>query len=298
MPSPIHAISELAEDASGYDLASDGRDQALVRALLAADARHFWHTTRKRLIASRLRKLGAAPGARLIELGCGSGGVAAALSRVGYDVSGVEGHRPLIEAAARRPETLTLWLHDIGRGLGELPERGFDVAALFDVIEHFDDPPAVVAQAVDCVRPGGFVVGTVPALMWLWTGIDARSGHRLRYSQATLRAHLRQVPGASVVEIVPFNRVLVPLLWMHRLFLGRGDSAEQLIRSLAVPPAPLNSLLAALIRLEQALSGLLDRTPLPGASLWFALRKGSGSGVESPAVGSGSQGPEERRIHA
>jgi hypothetical protein len=80
--------------------------------------------------------------------------------------------------------------------------------------------------------------------------------------------------------------------------MGRGDSAEQLIRSLAVPPAPLNSLLAGLIRLEQALSGLFDRTPFPGASLWFALRKDSGSGVERPAAGSGSQGPEELRIHA
>lgn len=273
MPSRITVISELAGDASGYDLASDGSSQALLRALLAAEARHFWHTTRSRLIASRLRRLGLAPGAWVIDLGCGSGGVAAALACAGYEVAGVDGHRALLEAAARRPERLTLWLHDLSRGLGELPERGYDAAALFDVIEHFDDPQAVVAEAVGCVRPGGWVVGTVPALMCLWTGTDARSGHRLRYSGATLRAQLRQISGTSLVEIVPFNRALVPLLWVHRLFVGRGDSAEHLIRSLAVPPAPLNSLLAGLIGLEQVLAGLLDHTPLPGASLWFALRK-------------------------
>lgn len=282
MPSPIYAISELPGDAAGFDLTSDGSGAALVGALLAAEARHFWHTTRNRLIVSRLRKLGVEPGARIIDLGCGSGGVAAALARAGYDVAGVEGHRALIDAASRRPETLTLWLHDLGRGLAEIPERERDVAALFDVIEHLEDPVAMVAEAVACVRPRGFVVGTVPALMWLWTGIDARSGHRLRYTAAKLRSQLQQVPGTTLEEIVPFNRTLVPLLWVRRVFQGGGESAEHLIRALAVPPAPVNAALAGLLRLEQALAGVLDRTPLPGASLWFALRKGAGSSAASP----------------
>jgi SAM-dependent methyltransferase len=283
MPSEIFTVSELAGDAAGYDLTGDGSGAALVRALLDAEARHFWHTTRNRLIVSRLRRLGVAPGARLLELGCGSGGVAAALSRAGYRVTGVEGHRVLIEAAARRPESLRLWLHDLGRGLRELPERGHEVAALFDVIEHVDDPETLVAEAVGCVRPAGWVVGTVPALMWLWTGIDVRSGHRLRYTAATLRPVLERVPGATLVEIAPFNRVLVPLLWSHRLVLGRGDTTADLIRSLAVPPPSVNSLLAALIRLEQGLAGLLDRTPMPGASLWFALRKNAAPQADGAA---------------
>jgi SAM-dependent methyltransferase len=276
MPSRIVAITALDAGDSGFDLAGDDTDGAFTRALFAAEARHFWYATRNRLILSRLRGLGVAAGARLIDLGCGSGCVSAALARSGYDVTGVDGHRALLEAAARRPETLTLWLHDIARGPGALPQRGYDVAALFDVIEHFDDPPAAVADAVRCVRPGGLVVGTVPALMWLWTGIDTRSGHRLRYTPATLRAHLQAVPGIEPVEIVPFNRVLVPLLWLKRLTVGREGSTDDVIKGLAVPVAPLNALLAALVRLEQGLAPVLERTPLPGASLWFAARRRSG----------------------
>jgi SAM-dependent methyltransferase len=274
MPSRIVEISELEAGDSGFDLAVERAGEALLRTLLDAEDRHFWHATRKRFILSRLRRIGIAPGARLIDVGCGSGSVSAALARAGYDVTGVDGHRTLLEAAARRPEKLTLCLHDIARGLGELPERGgYDLAALFDVIEHFDDPAAVLADAVRCVRPNGIVVGTVPALMWLWTGVDARSGHRLRYSTATLRSRLRGVSGTTTLEIVPFNRFLVPLLWLQRLVVGRGDSTEHLIRSHAVPPGPVNWMLEGLVTLEQRLSGALDRTPLPGASLWFALRR-------------------------
>ena len=275
MPTRLRIISELARDHPGYDLASDDATEKAVEALRAAENRHFWYLTRNRIILGRLRGLGLEHGARLIELGCGSGCVSAALARAGYQVTGVEGHRPLLEVAALRPEPLMLWLHDLARGADELPERGFDAACLFDVIEHFDDPPAVVANAAACVRPGGLVVGTVPALMWLWTGIDTRSGHRLRYTPATLRAHLQAVPGIDLVEVVPFNRVLVPLLWLKRLAVSRDGRTEDVIKGLAVPPAPLNALLAALVRLEQGLAPVLDRTPLPGASLWFAARKRS-----------------------
>lgn len=275
MPSRIVVISELASDHPGYDLRASAAAGALIEALVDAEARHFWHLTRNRFILLRLQKLGLAPGARLIDIGCGSGGVAAALARAGYRVSGVDGHRALLEVAAARPETLTLWLHDLARGLGEVPERGHDAAALFDVLEHLDEPALALADALRCVRPGGLVVGTVPALMCLWSGIDVRSGHRVRYSVRTLCRLLREVPGAELIEIVPFNRLLVPLLWIQRLFVGSDAGTERLIRSLEVPPAPVNALLAGLVQLEQRLEPWLGRTSLQGASLWFALRKHS-----------------------
>ncbi len=83
---------------------------------------------------------------------------------------------------------------------------------------------------MSCVRPGGLLVGTVP--------------------------------------IAPFNRALVPALWLHRRRVGRVRSRR--VDNLAVLWAPIN---AALLSLENALAPALDATPLPGASLWFALRK-------------------------
>jgi len=273
VPSKIRLVSELAGDHPGFDLARDGAADVAVEALRAAENRHFWYLTRNRFILDRLRRLGLGPGARLIELGCGSGSVAAALARAGFDVTAVDGHRALLEVAARRPESLTLWLHDLARGVDALPDRSFEAAGLFDVIEHLDAPAAALQDALRCVRPGGLLVGTVPALMGLWSGIDERAGHKVRYTTRTLRELLRSVAGAATLEVVPFNRVLVPMIWLQRQVVGRGADTAHAIQNLAVPVWPVNAALGGLVAVEQRLSPLLDRSGLEGSSLWFALRR-------------------------
>lgn len=268
MANAIRVVSELPADEPSFDVS--GSD---VPALLAAEERHFWHRTRNRIIERRLAAHGVRPGARFLELGCGAGCVAAHLSRAGYDVTGVEGHRRLLEVAATRAPRASFWLHDLRRGVDELPDREFDAAALFDVVEHLDDPLAALSAAARCVRPGGLVVGTVPALMSLWSAIDEHSGHKLRYTRATLRALLDRVPGARVVEIAPFNRVLVPLLWIQRRIVGRRGDDAGATANLSVPPWPVNEALAAAVGVEQRLARWIDRTPIEGSSIWFAVRR-------------------------
>jgi SAM-dependent methyltransferase len=188
-------------------------------------------------------------------------------------VTGVDGHRDLLHVARCRSSAVRLWLHDLRRGTSELPAHDFDAVGLFDVIEHLDDPAAALRDALACVRPGGAVVGTVPALMALWSGIDEHAGHKLRYTVRQLRALLEGVPDAKAIEIAPFNRTLVPLLWVQRRWvLRRGDDASA-ARNLSVPFAPVNGGLYALVMLEHRLAPILDRTPLGGSSIWFSLRR-------------------------
>jgi SAM-dependent methyltransferase len=265
----IEVISGLDEDDPSFDLSGD-RD---VAALLDAEQRHFWHRTRNRIVVDRLARLGVGRGARLLELGCGGGCVSAALRRAGLHVTGVDGHRRLLEVAARRDPALRLWQHDLRRGVAELPEHDFDAAGLFDVLEHLDDPLAALEGTVACVKPGGLVAGTVPALMLLWSSIDRHSGHKLRYSRRTLGDLLGRVRGARVLTVAPFNRVLVAPMLAQRRRVGRGRGVDDAVENLAVPPRAVNGLLGAAVLAEHCLARWLDRTPIEGASLWFALRR-------------------------
>ena len=273
--------SELRPDDAAFDIS----DEADVRALLRAEEAHFWHKARNRFIRGKLVDLGVAPGARILELGCGAGCVSAELSRAGYDVTGVDGHRSLLGVACTRAPRARFLCHDLRRGLPDLELANFDVVGLFDVIEHLDDPARALADALRCVKPSGHVVGTVPALMALWSSIDEHAGHKTRYSAEGLHATLASASGAKVLEIAPFFRSLVPLVWMQRRFLSqardadRGHHAAASVQNLRVPPRPVNAGLFAMVTAEHALASRLGRLRLPGASLWFSLRRDDGVGA-------------------
>lgn len=274
----IRVISELDPSDASFDVT----DARVMSALRQAEERHFWHVTRNEWICERLAALGVVRGARVIELGCGGGCVTAQLSAEGYEVVGVEGQRSLVQLASQRAPAARFFVHDLRRGVGELPERGFDVAALFDVLEHIEEPSEVLRQAATLVRDGGLVVGTVPALRALWSRIDEQAGHKVRYERDTLRAVLQAVQGTRVLQVAAFNRVLVPMLLVQRKLVTRRARSEASQANLAVPAWPVNRAMAALLRAERRVTRWLDSARLPGSSLFFAMQVVPRGGVEPP----------------
>lgn len=268
LPANLTVSSTIAEDSPDYSIA----DAGALRALSEAELRHFWHLARNRFIEAGLRRLGLAPGDRVVELGCGGGAVAAHLARRGFSVTGVDGHMPrLIEAATRAPQA-NFVAHDLRTGPPPLPPASFRVACLFDVIEHLEKPALALEGARSLVPPGGLVVGTVPALMSLWSRIDELSGHKTRYSRRRLSEVLVAAPGLEVLELLDFNRQLVPILWVQRRLMV-SDHTRSVEENLRVPARPVNGALLGLAATEQLLRSPLEALGVPGASLWFALRR-------------------------
>lgn len=98
---------------------------------------------------------GAAPGARLLDVGCGAGDLLAAAAAAGLTVSGVEVDRRPLSLAEQAAPGADLRIGDAH----ELPfaDDAFDLVTLVQVLEHLTNPVVALREAARVTAPGGSV---------------------------------------------------------------------------------------------------------------------------------------------
>ena len=234
--------------------------------------RHPWWDARSRLTLELLNRLGVSPPARVMDAGCGWGTTLKALERAGYRAAGMDIARRMLERLDRdRPER-ELYVADLTRDLPEGIDP-FDAVLALDVIEHIDDDRGAVSRLARLVRPGGYLVVSVPALPDFFSEFDAIQGHRRRYLPETLRAAFAGGP-LEVERVFWWGRWLVPLLGRQRRKkkgLAGETSAETYRRYLELPPwpGPLAMKLGFALEQRRALDGKLAT----GTSLFAVARR-------------------------
>jgi SAM-dependent methyltransferase len=161
---------------------------------------------------------------RLLDVGCGSGELLAALRADGWRVSGVE---PSARSAAiaRSQHALDVTTAQFEEAV--LPGREFDVVVLAAVLEHLHEPVAALVHARRLLAPGGLV-----AVLFLprfnapqarlfrtrWIGLDLPR-HLYHFEPATFVAIARKA-GLRVVAREPYSRRHSPAFWAASLCPG------------------------------------------------------------------------------
>jgi SAM-dependent methyltransferase len=101
---------------------------------------------------------------RLLDVGCGSGAASAALKRShrGLRVTGIE--RDAQAASTARPKLDAVWEGDAAEGLRRLSDSGerFDAFLFADILEHMENPIAVLRQAREIAEADAALVASVP----------------------------------------------------------------------------------------------------------------------------------------
>lgn len=226
------------------------------------DERHWWYRARREVLEALIRRVAKPPrGAKILEIGCGTGHNFAMLSGFGH-VDALELDEQVRSFAEKRlgREIMSAPLPE----LGGVPDRSYDLIGAFDVIEHIEDDRAGVASIAAKLKPGGKFVMTVPAHAWMWSAHDVVNHHKRRYSKRGLKALIASSP-LKLEAIGYLNSLLFPVAIAERMAskaLGKDGG------DLALPPAPLN---AALKRTFAAERHLIGRVPLPPGLSLFAV---------------------------
>jgi SAM-dependent methyltransferase len=216
---------------------------------------HFWFVSRRKIFFDLLdRKLGGQPtaGKRVLEIGCGAGGMLGPLQRYG-EVSGLDiDHEYVSFCKARGFENVLC-----GSGY-ELPfaDASFDLVCLFDTIEHIPDEDMVLREVRRVLRPGGSVFLSVPAYQWLWSHNDKTAHHCRRYTAGRLRSVLKR-NGFRPQQTSYFNTFLLPLIVPAVLWQKLRDRLGKLpegYNNMSVQLSPLlNGLFTMIMSSERVL---------------------------------------------
>ena len=229
---------------------------------------HWGYVGMRAITASLLNGAGGLE-KRVLDAGCGTGGMLAPLARygrtVGLDLAG----EALTYCRQRSPEAL------VCRGTVEaLPfaDASFDLVTSFEVLYHLrvGDDQQAVREFARVLRPGGLLLLRLPAYDFLRSRHDRAVHTRHRYRAAEVRRKV-EAAGLAIERLSYANCLLFPAALAERLgeqVLWRQPSAEV---SRGMVGGWLNGLFTRALALE---ARLLPRGNLPfGLSVVCLARK-------------------------
>ncbi|MGA9117668.1 MAG: class I SAM-dependent methyltransferase [Bacteroidota bacterium] len=201
-----------------------------IRARVFRDTKEFYATFPPASVAhSLIRFVRTHAGMKILDLGCATGNYCVHLSLRGYTMTGADIHPGYVQAARTRGVDA----HLVGEGPLPFADRSFDSVLLFEVLEHLENPDALLAEARRVTRRN--VLVTVPHCggmeelqrQGLLFEHVADLDHRNFFTAETLRAlllrhfpHVQVRPGDGINPVALFRNRAIRLAGRLLVRLG------------------------------------------------------------------------------
>lgn len=231
---------------------------------------HWWYGVLRWLVVEALRSR-LPPHARVLDAGCGTGGMMASLRKKlpGLEVEGIDASARGVAFCRERG------IESVREGRVEaLPfaDGGFDAVLCLDVLYHREvDESAALLEMLRVLKPGGMLVLNLPAFECLRGAHDVAVCGARRYRLCQVRDWL-EVHRMTVEMKHYWNAWLFAPLYLRRRFTRpQAAAGRAAVSDLNRSPAFLNRLLAAIGRWDARLCRMLQ-VPF-GSSVFVVARK-------------------------
>lgn len=224
------------------------------RRLFEREKNNFWYIGRREVLEEVLnRAITARNDLQILDVGCGTGGNLPWLKKFGL-VYGLDFSRSALDYA-EQAGYCRLW--QAGAEDMPLEDKQYDLVTALDVLEHVKNDSVALSEMCRVLKPGGYLLITVPAYGFLWSNHDVVLHHFRRYSLSEILLKLRAINGG--VEAIEYQQFV---------FLGIFSRLVNILKELVWkiagrkvikktydfdPPAWINGFLLFILRCEKYL---------------------------------------------
>lgn len=179
-----------------------------------------------------MTKIGKGKGKKLLDIGCGAGRNSILAAIRGYEVTGIDQEKNVIDLARDRArqygmENNCKFITNDLFETQKIKQNFFDVVICSEVIEHIDDPGKIVQVSYNSLKAGGLAVFTTPHSLKQWTVLDDYGDHKKRFEIDEIIKYFSKFNIISIFTVgFPFLRIIFKVynLLSKKLHLQHGSS--------------------------------------------------------------------------
>jgi ubiquinone/menaquinone biosynthesis C-methylase UbiE len=141
---------------------------------------------------------------RILDLGCGTGLSSLVFFKSGYQVTGIDGTRAMIDKARRLPFQ-KLICQNLEKKL-RVKDQSFDAAVMIGIMEYIENPAALFEQVRRKLKRGGIFGLTLPQKSSWYTESGLRSYYKKDIEPVMLEVGFRIIECERILGLEQYGR--------------------------------------------------------------------------------------------
>lgn len=208
---------------SDYEAGLNGKFSIIMPGHIKVKTIYMWHDM-------FLKKFALKSG-NLLDIGCGNGSFLNEAQMLGFKVYGIDFDSHSVETAAKTMGIKDVYAMNLKEFTDFAVKKGllFDVITFFEVLEHQENAQEFIESVKKLLKPGGFIVGSVPnrnrLIIHQREEFDFPPHHFFWWSKNSL-TNLFRSQGFKNIELSSAFRMKYLMAYLNSQIIGWGKNAK------------------------------------------------------------------------